>query len=515
MIQSPYKGAAERRTGPGPVRVAAYCRVSTEKEEQLDSLARQKEFFAEYAERTGYALVRIYADEGVSGTSLRRREAFRTLISDARQGRFDMVVAKDISRFARNTVDFLQSIRLLKTLGINTVFLTANMESLGDSEFILTLFSALAQEESVNLSKRVKFGKKINAKKGRVPTLIFGYRRIDNFSLEIDPEEAAVVRQIYQMYLKGFGFRRISRQLNEEGRLTKLGCQWEPKGVRRILTDPIYCGHYVNNKYEIADVLERRQVLLPAEENYHHLRPDWAIIPEEEYLAAQAALAERSCRSGPSQDQAHYRHSSRYAFSGLIRCAECGYSFRRIHDPKKNHAMPYWLCSSYNHNTSASCDNAVRIREDQLLHALQAHIIRAVGDQSPLPQEIISAWEKRSGPASDREERLRAAELRRLQNKMKRYQELYSEDLLPISEFREKREKLQRRLERLSSPSAEKRERIVSEEDCRNELQRLLRLEDWDHAELHRIIRQIRVEDTGNVTVLLRSFDPGADPGPI
>jgi hypothetical protein len=256
-------------------------------------------------------------------------------------------------------------------------------------------------------------------------------------------------------------------------------------------------------------------VLLPAEENYHHLRPDWAIIPEEEYLAAQAALAERSCRSGPSQDQAHYRHSSRYAFSGLIRCAECGYSFRRIHDPKKNHAMPYWLCSSYNHNTSASCDNAVRIREDQLLHALQAHIIRAVGDQSPLPQEIISAWEKRSGPASDREERLRAAELRRLQNKMKRYQELYSEDLLPISEFREKREKLQRRLERLSSPSAEKRERIVSEEDCRNELQRLLRLEDWDHAELHRIIRQIRVEDTGNVTVLLRSFDPGADPGPI
>ena len=154
------------------MRVAAYCRVSTEKEEQLDSLVRQKEFFTEYAERMGYALVQIYADEGVSGTSLRRREAFRALISDAHQGRFDMVVAKDISRFARNTVDFLQSIRLLKTLGINTVFLTANMESLGHSEFILTLFSALAQEESVNLSKRVKFGKKINAKQGRVPGLI-------------------------------------------------------------------------------------------------------------------------------------------------------------------------------------------------------------------------------------------------------------------------------------------------------------------------------------------------------
>lgn len=515
MIQSPCLEAAERKTSAGQVRVAAYCRVSTEKEEQLDSLARQKEFFMEYAEKMGHVLVQVYADEGVSGTSLRRREAFKALIRDARQGRFDLVVAKDISRFARNTVDFLQSIRLLKSLGINTVFLTANMESLGDSEFILTLFSALAQEESINLSKRVKFGKKINAKKGRVPVLIFGYRRLDNFHLEIDPEEAAVVRLIYQMYLKkGFGFRRISRQLNELGMLTKLGCQWEPKGVRRILTNPIYCGHYVNNKYEIADVLERRQVLLPAEENYHHPRPDWAIIKEEEYLAVQAALAERSKRSGTSEAQTHFRHSSRYAFSGLIRCAECGYSFRRIHDPKKNNAIPYWLCSSYNHNTAVNCENAVRIPEDQLLQALREHLDQKIGDRTSLAREILPSWDRWSVPVSD-EDRLRETELRRLQNKMKRYQELYSEDLLTISDFREKREKLQQKLDRLSSPSVAKREKNLSEEDCKRVLRQLLLLEDWDYTELHRIIQQIRVENTGNVTVLLRSFGPGADPGPV
>ena len=156
------------------LRIAAYCRVSTEKDEQLDSLGNQKEFFREYAEKNGYSLVRLYADEGISGTSLRKREAFKALLRDAEEGAFDMVVAKDVSRFARNTVDFLQSIRTLKSLGINTLFLTANMETLGESEFVLTLYSALAQEESINLSRRVKFGKKLNAKKVCALVLILG-----------------------------------------------------------------------------------------------------------------------------------------------------------------------------------------------------------------------------------------------------------------------------------------------------------------------------------------------------
>ena len=176
------------------MRIAAYCRVSTDKDEQLDSLNHQKEFFVEYAKRSGHELVRLYADEGISGTSLKKREEFKRLLRDAELGLFDMVVVKDISRFARNTVDALQSIRKLKSMGICTLFLTANMDSMGDSEFILTLFSAMAQEESSNLSKRVKWGKRINAEKGRVPQRIFGYDRIDNFTLEINPGEAEIVR---------------------------------------------------------------------------------------------------------------------------------------------------------------------------------------------------------------------------------------------------------------------------------------------------------------------------------
>ena len=183
--------------------IAAYCRVSTDKADQLNSLEAQKQFFSEYTQRTGDNLVRLYADEGISGTKIKNRKEFLRMMADAEHGLFDMVVVKDISRFARNTVDLLQNVRKLKALGIETQFLTANMTSMGNSEFVLTIFGALAQEESANTSKRVKFGKKMNAEKGRVPNIVYGYDKTigDYFNLAINEEEAAVIRQIYKWYI--------------------------------------------------------------------------------------------------------------------------------------------------------------------------------------------------------------------------------------------------------------------------------------------------------------------------
>jgi site-specific DNA recombinase len=168
--------------------IAAYCRVSTDKADQLNSLETQKRFFREYTERSGDTLVRLYADEGISGTKTKNRTEFLRLMRDAERGVFDMVVVKDISRFARNTVDLLQNIRRLKELGIQTLFLTANMTSMGNSEFVLTIFGALAQEESANTSKRIKFGKAENAKRGKVPNLVYGYDKTagDYFSLTVN-----------------------------------------------------------------------------------------------------------------------------------------------------------------------------------------------------------------------------------------------------------------------------------------------------------------------------------------
>ena len=269
------------------MKIAAYCRVSTDKKEQQESLLHQKEFFTEYARRNGHILVRLYADEGISGTSLKKREEFRLLLDDARLGLFEVVVVKDVSRFARNTVDALQSVRTLKALGINTLFINANMTSIGDGEFALTLFSAMAQEESNNLSKRVKWGKRINAEKGRVPPRVFGYDKVDNFTLAINEEEARIVRQVFALYIdQGLGCRSISMALNRQGAKTKLGSAWDARGVKRILVNPLYSGILVNHKYEIEDFLTGRQVSLPEEERFYHERPEWAIVPPERFRRA-------------------------------------------------------------------------------------------------------------------------------------------------------------------------------------------------------------------------------------
>ena len=242
--------------------IAAYCRVSTEKEDQLNSLEAQKAFFSEYTARTGDTLVRLYADEGISGTKIKNRREFLRMMSDAEHGLFDMVVVKDISRFARNTVDLLQNVRKLKSLGIETQFLTANMTSMGNSEFVLTIFGALAQEESANTSKRVKFGKKINAEKGRVPNIVYGYDKTkgDYFNLDINQEEAVIIRQIYQWYTKeGYGAAKISNKLNERGLKTKRNCQWSQNAICRILTNELYTGKIINGKQEVTDFLTSRR----------------------------------------------------------------------------------------------------------------------------------------------------------------------------------------------------------------------------------------------------------------
>lgn len=303
--------------------IAAYCRVSTDKADQLNSLEAQKDFFAEYTQRTGDNLVRLYADEGISGTKIKNRREFLRMMADAEHGLFDMVVVKDISRFARNTVDLLQNIRKLKALGIETQFLTANMTSMGNSEFVLTIFGALAQEESANTSKRVKFGKKLNAEKGRVPNIVYGYDKIigDYFNLTVNQEEAAVVRQIYHWYTQeGYGAAKISNLLNERKVRTKRNCQWSQNGICRILTNELYTGKIINGKQEVTDFLTGRREDRDETEWMVVERPDLQIVDKETFDQAQRIMTERGKAFKVNKE----RHSNKYLFSTLIKCKECG-----------------------------------------------------------------------------------------------------------------------------------------------------------------------------------------------
>lgn len=275
--------------------IAAYCRVSTSQKEQLTSLENQKEFFCEYAKKHGYNLYKIYADKGISGKALKNRDEFIEMLSDSKLKLFDTLVVKDISRFARNTVDFLVGIRTLKSHGIDVRFLSCNMDTLGESEFALTMFAAIAQEESYNLSKKIMFGKKVSAKKGRTPPYIFGYDKTDTYNLCINNFEADVVKLIFKCYTcKNMGIRKIADMLNQNSMLTKKGNKWTAKGVRRILSNPIYCGTLINNKTETLDFLESTRKLVPKQNQLCHIRPEYAIVSKKIFNKAQKILNNRS-----------------------------------------------------------------------------------------------------------------------------------------------------------------------------------------------------------------------------
>ena len=497
--------------------IAAYCRVSTRSDDQLDSLRNQKEFFEEYAHRNGHTLVKLYADEGISGTRVKKRQAFAQLMQEARLGIFQQVVVKDVSRLARNTVDFLQSIRQLKSYGVNILFLTANMESLGESEFILTVFGAMAQEESANLSKRVKFGKKINAKKGRVPQRIFGYNRVDKFTLEINYEEAKVVRDIYRLYLEqGFGYRMISMELNRLGCKTKFGCEWNPRGVRRVLTNSIYCGQYVNNKYEITDYLTGKQERLPVEEHFHHERAEWAIVSLELFNQAQAQMDIRREKHANEEAFLEARYSCKHIFSTLIKCEHCGRSFcRRTYKYVDGRIRAYWICTTNNQFTSEKCDNIVKIEEDDSLRELQMYFTSLIKNRDRFAKEALSAVEKErcevphSFSKEDTEKRRK-----RLTGKKEKYQEMFANDVIAMAELKEKTASIDKELKLLEDDSRKYEQSLVVKKDAAdvvseylNEVNRFLALETVANMDLRRVIKHITVNRDGNVRIFLKELD--------
>ena len=418
--------------------IAAYCRVSTEKEDQLNSLEAQKQFFTEYTKRTGDVLVRLYADEGISGTKTKNRKEFMRMMADADKGLFDMVVVKDISRFARNTVDLLQNVRKLKSLGIETQFLTANMTSMGNSEFVLTIFGALAQEESANTSKRVKFGKKMNAEKGRVPNIVYGYDKTigDYFNLEINKEEAAVIKQIFKMYTEeGYGALKIANHLNEQGVRTKRGCTWSQNAICRILDNELYTGKVINGKQEVTDFLTGKRTEKDETEWMVVERPDLRIIEPEIYEKAKEVRAAKS----KSFHLTSERESNKYLFSTLIKCKECGWSFRRIVRKYKNTYIR-WVCSGHNGRGADSCPNAQKVDEDELIQVLNDYFAEILKNKKNVICYVTNEFQRvyKAKDENVNYEKELNVQLARLQKTRQKYMDMYTDDLISREELKDK-----------------------------------------------------------------------------
>lgn len=490
--------------------IAAYCRVSTDKADQLNSLETQKKFFVEYAEKTGHTLVRLYADEGLSGTKVKHRREFQRMMAEAELGMFDQLVVKDISRLARNTVDLLQSVRRLKALGIQTLFLTANMDSMGDSEFVLTMFGALAQEESANMSKRIKFGKRVNAERGKVPNLVYGYDKTigDYFSLTVNPEEADIVRKIYDWYIQdGFGAGKIADTLNRQGLRTKRGRAWNQNGVCRILSNPIYTGKIINGKQEIRDFLTSARADRPQDEWLIADRPELRIISDEQFrLAAEI-------RAGRNQmfHQEHKRQSSKYLFSTLIQCKECGWSFRRTSRTYKN-TYVRWVCSKRNGQGTAHCENASSVEENQLIEQLDQYFRSLIRDRKKAAQMFRQKLKESLGGDFAKEEQRTLRDRRaKLEKTRKKYLDLYADDLITRQELdkqlgdtREEIGRLEERLRQLELTALSDGMINALIGQMFQNLDNFLTVRNLNNGQLKQLISKIEVDKDGNVDVYLR-----------
>jgi site-specific DNA recombinase len=499
--------------------IAAYCRVSTDKEDQLNSLEAQKRFFTEYTQKTGDTLVRLYADEGISGTKTKNRKEFLRLMRDAEGNLFDAVVVKDISRFARNTVDLLQNIRKLKTLGIETQFLTANMTSMGNSEFVLTIFGALAQEESANTSKRIKFGKRLNAEHGRVPNLVYGYNKTigDYFNLTINEQEAAVIRRIYSLYIdEGYGTAKISNTLNAEGLRTKRNCAWNQNAVSRILTNELYTGKIINGKQEISDFLTSTRSKKDESEWLVTERPDLRIVEPALQEQAKQIMVDR----GQMFRVDKHRQSNLYLFSTLIKCKECGWSFRRTVRTYKN-TYVRWVCSGHNGKGADNCPNAVTVDEDELIDQLQNYFQEVLKSKKSIIDYVVGEFNRVYQAKSDNVvyEKDLTSRLSRLEKARQKYMDMYTDDLISREELnqriggmREEIAKLENELKlvRLNIDKGDQLKGLIKE--TFSSIEDITDVRQMTNAQLKRVIQKIEVDKEGNVDIYLRLLgDLGLD----
>lgn len=509
------------------MKIAAYCRVSTEKEAQIDSLEKQIEFFNEFTKKNGYELYKLYADEGISGKQIKNRKQFQQMMKDAKAKKFERVVVKDVSRFARNTVDLLQSIRELKSYGIQVDFLNNGEVMEGGSEFILTILGAMAQQESANMSKRVKFGKDITAQKGRVPNLVFGYDKIPNerYTLKINEEEAKIVKEIFESYVyKGIGTTKIAWDLNDRGiRTKKTKSKWVQTSIVRMLKNPIYTGRVTNKKSEITDFITGARKDLPEEDWIVVERPEMRIISDELFNRAQEILAQRSNEFKLNNK----REKTEYVFSTLIYCKHCGYSFRRIKRKYKEDGPEYirWVCSGRNSMGVNHCPNTTVIDEEELLSAIKTYLKSIISNKKNFMKAVEKEFEKitKLRESNERSEESLLKEIEKVTTKKQKYMEMFQNEVINIQELKQYTNPLNEdiaRLEReLKLITSEIKEKDVLEKELTKTIKTvddILNNQTITNAMLKTIIDVIEVDSDSNVEVRLKLLNEiGSTPAVI
>lgn len=354
-------------------RVAAYCRVSTEKEEQENSLENQITYYKKKIENTqNWTLVDIFADFGISGMNDKNRIEFQRMIEMCYKGKIDLIITKSISRFARNTVDCLTHVRKLRANNIGIIFEKEGINTLDAvSETFLTWFSAFAQAESESLSQNVTRGKRMGYKEGKFtfPPFLYGYDRGDGITPVIIPEQAAIVRKIFHMYLEGNSIGGIKKWLNDNNIETVKGIgEWSEATVSGILKNEKYKGDVLLQKSYTVDYLTKTTAKNKGEITQYYIENNHEGIVSREIF--DMVQNEMQRRANLYSSKSTSRYSSEYALTGKVICGECGSKYRRVTKSKRGKKKIVWRCIERLNNGTRNCKQSPTLLEDTLHNAI-------------------------------------------------------------------------------------------------------------------------------------------------
>ncbi|MDR1156964.1 MAG: recombinase family protein [Oscillospiraceae bacterium] len=488
---------AEMRQGRSifdlPLRVTFYARVSTEKCEQLNSLENQIQYYTELIEsQANWTYVEGYVDEGISGTSTKKRDRFNRMIADAKAGRFDFIITKEISRFSRSTLDSIRYTQELLEHGVGVLFQNDNINTLdSDSEFRLVVMAGVAQDEVRKLSERLQFGFRQSIRNGRVlgNDKIWGYDKKD-CQLTVNEEEAEVVRLIFDLYAQqGLGLRRLSRTLYNMGHTSRKGNEFNVLTIRHILTNPKYKGWYCGHKTQSLDYRSKKTACLDESEWITYPDPNVpAIVSEALWDRANALYKSRGAQMRSHQSAATFHN--RYAYSGKLICEEHKTGFHRRVLKSAGGSKEVWQCRVYRQRGRAACA-APQLRTAELDEIMAKIFTGLIRD----PKAIVDALAAVIRNVSDergceRDTAKLEAEMTRIQAKKERLLEMSVADALSISEFKSRNDSCNKQLfatkKKLDALQAERTKSAATENPAsiKAALQRELNFADGIHSEL-------------------------------
>ena len=509
----------ERKIQNMKKKVAAYCRVSTDNDDQANSFESQQRYFRQYIERNpDWELYAIFADEGISGTNTKKRKEFNRMIACAKNGDFDLIITKEISRFARNTLDSIFYTRDLKKHGVGVIFLNDNINTLdGDAELRLAIMSSIAQEESRKTSERVKWGQKRQMEQGVVfGRSMLGYDVKDG-KMTINEDGAKIVRLIFRKFVdEGKGTHVIARELREEGINPMRVKEWSNTVILRVIRNEKYCGDLVQKKTYTPDFLSHEKKYNRGQEEFVILKDHHEpIISRELFDKANRILDAKSL-----SQEGKAKHSNRYPFSGKIKCGRCGASYVARYKTRKDGSQyKAWRCFEGAKHGSPHIDKAgnqvgcsgTSIRNEEAIHIMYLVCKQLTIDRQKIADNLIKTIQKvisldmTGADTNTLEDKIEAAQKKRTD-----LIDLYTSGDIDRDEFTALRAKYDAEINSLKSmmESMEKQQIVIAKqkelmEDIKNAVDELIGGIEYEDEFYTQLLDKMVINDRENIDVYL------------